>query len=77
MEKDIGKNDSSIISIRNLLAVTPTQNDLINLKQDLERLGEESLRKINEIIKLINGDEEEEDEDTKKMPLRDYVSINE
>ena len=67
MEKDIGKNDSSIISIRNLLAVTPTQNDLINLKQDLERLGEESLRKINEIIKLINGDEEEEeDEDAKK-----------
>ena len=70
MEKDIGKNDSSIISIRNILAVTPTQNDLINLKQELERLGEESSRKINEIIKLISGDEdEEEDEEAKKNSL--------
>ena len=70
LEKDIGKNDSSIISIRNILAVTPSQNDFINLRQEVERLGEESSKKINEIIRLIKGeDDDEEDEDSKKNGL--------
>ena len=70
LEKDIGKNDTSIISIRNILAITPTQNDFINLRQELERLGEESSKKINEILKLINGDDDDdEDEDSKKNAL--------
>ena len=69
LEKDINKNDSSIINIRNILAVTPTQNDMINLRQEFERLSEESMKKINEIFKIINGDEEDEDEDEKKNVL--------
>jgi hypothetical protein len=69
LEKDIGKNDSSIINIRNILAVSPTQNDLINLRQELERFSEESSKKINELFKIINGDEEDEDdEEEKRMP---------
>ena len=72
LEKDISKNDSSIINIRNILAVTPTQSDVINLKQDVERLSEESSKKINEILKIINGDEEDEDEDDKKNALAGY-----
>ena len=51
LEKDIGKNDSSIINIRNILALTPTQNDFINLRQEVERISEESSKKINEILK--------------------------
>ena len=34
-EEEISKNDSSIINIRNILAVSPTQNDLMLLKQDI------------------------------------------
>ena len=71
LEKDIDKNYSSIISIRNILTVTPTQNDLMSIRQEIERLGEESSKKISQIIKLINGDDddEEEDEDSKKNAL--------
>ena len=73
LEKDIGKNDSSIINIRNILAVSPTQNDLINLRQELERFSEESSKKINELFKIINGDEEdEEDEEEKKNALAGF-----
>ena len=72
LEKDINKNDSSIINIRNILAVTPTHNDLINVKQELERLSEESSKKINELIKLINGEEDEEDENDKKNALAGF-----
>ena len=69
LEKDINKNDSSIINIRNILAITPTHNDLINIKQELERIGEESSKKISEILKLINGEEDEEEEEDKKNAL--------
>ena len=72
LEKDIGKNDSSIINIRNILALTPTQNDFINLRQEVERISEESSKKINEILKTINGEEEDEEEDDKKNALAGY-----
>ena len=72
LEKDIGKNDSSIINIRNILALTPTQNDVINLRQEVERISEESSKKINEIVKTINGEEEDEEEDDKKNALAGY-----
>ena len=72
LEKDIGKNDSSIINIRNILALTPTQNDFINLRQEVERISEESSKKINEIVKTINGEEEDEEEDDKKNALAGY-----
>ena len=62
-EEEISKNDSSIINIRNILAVSPTQNDIMTIRQDIERLSEESKKKFNEIIRTINGDEEDEDED--------------
>ena len=68
LEKDIGKNDSSIINIRNILAVSPTQNDLINLRQELERFSEESSKKINELFKIINGDEEDEEDLGRFLP---------
>lgn len=62
-EEDISKNYSSIINIRNILATTPNQNDLINLRGDIERLSEESKKKFVEIIKTLNGDEDEESEE--------------
>ena len=63
IEEEISKNDNSIINIRNILAVSPTQNDLLMLRTDLERLTEESKKKFNEIIHNISGDEDEESED--------------
>ena len=72
-EDEISKNDSSIINIRNILAVSPTQNDLMLLKQDIERLSEESKKKFNEIIHNINGDDEEEsEEDDNKSELAGF-----
>ena len=72
-EEEISKNDSSIINIRNILAVSPTQNDLMLLKQDIERLSEESKKKFNEIIHNLNGDEEEEsEEDDNKSALAGF-----
>ena len=62
-EEEISKNDSSIINIRNILAVSPTQNDILMLRQDIERLSDESKKKFNEIIRTINGDEEEEEDE--------------
>ena len=62
-KEDISKNDKSIINIRNLLTMSPTQNDITNMKTDLERLNEESKKKFNEIILTIDGDDEEESED--------------
>ena len=62
-EDEISKNDRSIINIRNILAVSPTQNDLMMIRQDIERLSDESKKKFNEIIRTINGDEDEEDEE--------------
>ena len=62
-EDEISKNDRSIINIRNILAVSPTQNDLMLIRQDIERLSDESKKKFNEIIRTINGDEDEEDEE--------------
>ena len=76
LEKDIGKNDSSIINIRNILAVSPTQNDLINLRQELERFSEESSKKINELFKIINGDEEDEDDEEEKKNALAGFCIN-
>ena len=62
-EDEISKNDRSIINIRNILAVSPTQNDLMLIRQDIERLSDESKKKFNEIIRTINGDEDEEDDE--------------
>ena len=62
-EEDISKNYSSIINIRNILGTTPNQNDLINLRGDIERLSEESKKKFIEILRTLNGDEDEESED--------------
>ena len=62
-EEDISKNYSSIINIRNKLGTTPNQNDLINLRGDIERLSEESKKKFIEILRTLNGDEDEESED--------------
>jgi len=62
-KEDISKNDKSIINIRNLLTMGPTQNDIITIRTDLERLNEESKKKFNEIILTLNGDDEEESED--------------
>ena len=76
IEKDIAKNDSSIINIRNILAVTPTQTDLSNLKQEFERLSEESSKKINELFKIINGDEEDEDDEEDKKNALAGLCIN-
>ena len=72
-EEEISKNDSSIINIRNILAVSPTQNDILMLRQDIERLSDESKKKFNEIIRTINGDEdEEEDEEDVKNGLAGF-----
>ena len=73
-EEEISKNDSSIISIRNILAVIPNQNDLILIKQDIERLSEESKKKFNELIKIINGEEDDEsdEEDNKNNGLAGF-----
>ena len=69
-EEEISKNDSSIINIRNILAISPTQNDLMIIRQDIERLSEESKKKFNEILRIINGDDEdEEDEEENKGGL--------
>jgi len=62
-KEDISKTDKSIINIRNLLTMGPTQNDIITIRTDLERLNEESKKKFNEIILTLNGDDEEESED--------------
>ena len=62
-EEEISKNDSSIISIRNILAVSPTQSDILMAKQDIERLSDETKKKFNEILMTINGDEDDEDEE--------------
>ena len=62
-KEDISKNDKSIINIRNLMTMGPSQNDITNMRTDLERINEESKKKINEIILTLNGDEEEESED--------------
>ena len=72
LEKDINKNDSSIINIRDILAVSPTQNDMMNIRQELERLGEESSKKINEILKTINGDDDDEEEEESKNALSGF-----
>ena len=72
-EDEISKNDRSIINIRNILAVSPTQNDLMLIRQDIERLSDESKKKFNEIIRTINGDEdEEEDEEDVKNGLAGF-----
>ena len=62
-EEDISKNYSSIINIRNILSTSPNQNDLITLKGDIERLSEESKKKFVEILRNLNGDEDEESEE--------------
>ena len=62
-EEDISKNYSSIINIRNILATSPNQNELISLKGDIERLSEESKKKFVEILRSLNGDEDEESEE--------------
>ena len=62
-KEDISKNDKSIINIRNLMTMGPSQNDIMNMLTDLERLNEESKKKFNEIILTLNGDDEEESED--------------
>ena len=62
-EEDISKNYSSIINIRNILATSPNKNDLINLRGDIERLSEESKKKFLEIIRTLNGDEDDESEE--------------
>ena len=76
LEKDISKNDGSIINIRNILAVSPTQNDLINLKQEIEKLSEESSKKIKELFQTINGDEADEDEEEDKKNALSGLCIN-
>jgi hypothetical protein len=62
-KEDISKNDKSIINIRNLMTMGPSQSDIMNMRTDLERLNEESKKKFNEIILSLNGDDEEESED--------------
>ena len=62
-EEEISKNDSSIISIRKILAVSPTQSDILMTRQDIERLSDETKKKFNEILMTINGDEDDEDEE--------------
>ena len=76
LEKDINKNDSSIINIRNILAVSPTQNDMINLRQELEKISEESSKKIKELFRTINGDEADEDEEEDKKNALAGLCIN-
>ena len=72
-EEEISKNDSSIINIRNILALSPTQSDLMIIKQDIERLSEETKKKFNEIIRNLNGEEEEEsEEDDNKSGLAGF-----
>jgi len=62
-KEEISKNDKSIISIRNILTMSPTQNDILIIRTDLERLNEESKKKFNEILRMLNGDDDEESED--------------
>ena len=62
-KEDISKNDKSIINIRNLMTMGPSQNDIMTMRTDLERLSEETKKKFNEIILNLNGDDEEESED--------------
>ena len=62
-KEEISKNDKSIISIRNILTMSPTQNDILVIRTDLERLNEESKKKFNEILRMLNGDDDEESED--------------
>ena len=71
-EEEISKNDSSIINIRNILAISPTQNDLLILRQDIERLNDESKKKFNEIGRAINGEEEEEEDEDIKNGLAGF-----
>ena len=72
-EEQIGKNDGSIINIRNIIALSPTQNDIMIIKQDIERLSEESKKKFNEILRILNGDDdEEEDEEENKNGLAGF-----
>ena len=63
LKEEISKNDKSIISIRNILTMSPTQNDILIFRTDLERLNEESKKKFNEILRMLNGDDDEESED--------------
>ena len=63
LEEEISKNDRSIINIRNILAGSPSQNDLMLLRTDLERLTDETRKKFNEISHNINGDDDGEIDD--------------
>ena len=62
-EEEISKNDSSIINIRNLLTGNSNQNEILILKNDLEKLTDEIRKKFNELMKNVNGDDEEESEE--------------
>ena len=50
--------------------------NLINLKQEIEKLSEESSKKIKELFQTINGDEADEDEEEDKKNALSGLCIN-
>ena len=63
--KDIEKNNKSIIDIRNILLNLPTKADLNKLKNEQDKTSKDcklNRIKIEEIIKNIEGDIDDEDE---------------
>ena len=63
--KDIEKNNKSIIDIRNILLNLPTKADLNKLKNELDKTSKDCKLdriKIEEIIKNIEGEPDNEDE---------------
>ena len=65
--EDIEKNNKTIIDIRNILVTNPTQKDIAKLKNEIEIIDEiarVNKAKILELSKNIEGNEEEEEEDS-------------
>jgi hypothetical protein len=64
--RDIENNNKTIIDIRNILVNLPTKADMNKLKNDQDKLGKDcriNRLKIEEIIKNIEGDPDDEEND--------------
>ena len=79
INEEIDKNIKDISDIKNILALNPTQKDLIKFNKDIEQLEEEikaNKIKIMDLTKNIEGTEEEDDEAQNNLPGSIKSKIN-